>query len=220
MSQHDKSTTTLCLAGSFFENAIRIPDNKAVMDYVLTRGGRKKQASGGDSDYMELCAMYEEYLFVQVHQAIKKILEEPQVYRKHRYIRVHVDLVGQGLQLPNVGLLPFHIAHYGFQRIDSETSNMYWSRRHKDSWMANGIPLHPFRYVQDKLAKVGYYLVDMSFMGIDPHFRLYYRGFPPSNKDYFDHVHRKIKNLSESDFNPKHYYWHGLHTYTPLSIIN
>ncbi len=216
--------SALCLAGSYFDTSLRIPDNKTLLDHVIRQqwNGKNKNETNYsimEPDFLELCTMYEEYLFVQVHTAICQVLQKPEVYKKHRFIRVHVDLLNEGLVLSDGTMMPFHIAHYGIQRIDPETKSYYWSRRYKNSWMVNGVPVHPFRYAQGKLAQVGYHLVDMSFMGIDPHFRLYYRGYPPSNKDYFDHVHRRHRTLTQDKWDAKHYYWHGMHTCIPINLV-
>lgn len=207
--------SALCYHGNYFDDPVRIPLQTNLMQHLLKRQDDKplRGSEMTPTEYAGLCLIYEEYLFVCVNNALEEVMRNPKTYNKHRYIQVHVDLEGNGSSS-----LPFHLAHYGLQRQDKnadtdtgDAASLYWSRRNKNSWMICGIPLPPFRFVQHKLKEIGYYLVDMSFMGIGTHFRLYYRGHHPTNKDYIAHVRRKYKNVSAHEFVPKHYFWHGMH---------
>lgn len=211
----DSSVGILTYAGRFFSDDINIPGQARLLEVLGKRPDDASMDPETISKFQRLCVVYEEYLFVKVHEAISHVMANPTKYKSKRFVIVRVDLNKDGLFYENGELeMPFHLAHYGLMRKSQGDESTYWSRRDKRSWKNCGILLHPFQVVQQKLVEIGYHLVDMSYIGIGTHFRLYFRG-PPTRDDYLAHLGDSCK-VESTNFDPKSWFWHNHYVYTPF----
>lgn len=215
----DCSMSTLMCDGAFITDDIQIPGQARLVESLGLDSFNPRHDPGTISDFQQLCRLYEEYLFSKVHEALDHVMCNAPKYRHRRYVIVKVDLNNLGLTKdgPSGPLkIPFHVAHYGMQRPD-EHGDLFWSRRDRRSWAACGIRIPPFKLVQAQLVQLGYYLVDMSYIGSKPHFRLYFMG-PPSKDDYVRHIQARYP-VDLPEFDGNHWFWHRLHAHVEKAVV-
>jgi hypothetical protein len=206
----DNSVKVLTYTGHYFKDYVAIPGQARLIELLGKDSSDSLLDPQTISDFQTLCTMYEEYLYVAIQRAIDRVTREPRKFRGKRFVRVALDLNDEGSRDPSGELnLAFHNAHYGLQRPDADGA-VTWTRRRRDTWRACGIRVHPFKAVQAVLKDLGYYLVDMSFVGIATDIRLYFKG-PPSPDDYVANFRRVNAAITKDEIDFKYWFWHDLH---------
>lgn len=212
----DGSMSTLLCDGAFITDDIEIPGQARLVESLGLDSLNPRYDPETISNFQQVCRLYEEYLYSKVHEALDHVMCNAPKYKHRRYVIVRADINNMGLNRDGNLQVPFHVAHYGMQRPDAQ-SELFWSRRDRHSWAACGIRIPPFKVVQAKLVQLGYYLVDMSYIGSKTHFRLYFMG-PPSTDEYIRHIQARYP-IDLPAFDGNHWFWHRLHEHVQKATL-